>query len=214
MAKSIKSSKSKGSKGSKGSKTPKSSSIMTPYTPMQQQSQQIYSTQVSPPYTGSVNKTTQFSTGFTLFLVVLFIAVITIHILALMWLQKLETTSCKCSVNWKRDYIKYFLYAYFVFIALQLVSFLVTGKQLVQSESSIVRGLAMLFNIFAFANAFIVIFYVKELKDSQCKCSEDVQREVYYYWNIVYLALWALAVLMTLIAFIIGLIFLANMKRV
>jgi hypothetical protein len=162
---------------------------------------------------GSSEKTAiKYSLGFSLFLVLLSIGIITIHVFALMWLQKLESTSCKCSANWKRDYIKYFLYVYFVFVALQLVAFLATGKQLIQSESSFVRLLVMLFNIFAFVNAFVVIFYVKELKDANCECSEDIKREVYYYWNIVYLALWALAVLIALVAFIMGMIFIAKLR--
>jgi len=148
----------------------------------------------------------------SVFILIVSVAIITIHILALLWLQKLESTSCKCSANWKRDYIKYFLYAYFVFVGLQLAMYAITGKQLAQSESLFVRVLVMLFNLFAIVNAFVAIFYVNELKETDCKCSEDVRREMYYYWNVVYLALWALIILLSIVMMIFMASLLASMK--
>jgi hypothetical protein len=148
----------------------------------------------------------------SVFLLIVSVAIITIHILALLWLQKLESTSCKCSANWKRYYIKYFLYAYFVFVGSQLVMYAITGKQLAESESSFIRVLVMLFNVFAIINAFVAIFYVNELKETDCKCSEDVRREMYYYWNVVYLALWALIILLSIVMIFFMLGLLSSMK--
>jgi hypothetical protein len=181
--------KSKGKSRSRSSRGSRKSQMMA-YAP-------------APPVASSAaSPASKYGIGYSIFLVVLFVAVITIHVLALLWLQKLETTSCKCSVNWKRDYIKYFLYAYFIFVGLQLLSYAVTGKQLVESQSGLVKALVMLFNLFATINAFVAIFYVNELKQADCKCSDDVRREVYYYWNVVYLALWALVILLTIIMMI------------
>lgn len=196
------------SKSSKSSRSSRSSQSLATFMPSSSQSVNSLNSVGS---SNSVNKSS--SIAFAAFALIISVAIITIHILALLWLHKLESTSCKCSANWKRDYIKYFLYAYFVFVALQLVMFAATGKQLMQSESSLVRVLVMLFNLFAIVNAFVAIFYVNELKDADCKCSEDVRREVYYYWNIVYLALWALVVLLSIVMIIFMAAVISSMSK-
>lgn len=141
-------------------------------------------------------------------LVVSVIAVV-INIMGFVWIKNLEDISCKCSENWMRDYIKYFLIAYFVIntINLTLSLYINSIKNKEAVFMSILKnplymlwsGLVMLYSVFAFINIFVVITYIQKLKEVNCECSEDVKREIYWYYNIIIISVVALFILLSLI---------------
>lgn len=141
-------------------------------------------------------------TGVFILYAMLFIINFAINLYALLWIQKLEEISCKCSENWKRDYIKYFLYIYFIVSIIQFITFLATGHGLEGQNSGILSTFSILYSGVALAAMFVAVFYIDELKQKQCSCSEDIRREVYYYYNIIRLALFGLTFLMMLITMI------------
>ena len=59
---------------------------------------------------------------FALVLIGLIVVTLVIYGMALEWIMKLETTNCKCSEDFKRDYIKYYLYIYFANLAFIIIS--------------------------------------------------------------------------------------------
>jgi hypothetical protein len=105
-------------------------------------------------------------------------------IMALTWIHKLEEISCKCSDNWMRTYIKYFLYILFVKMIVSIIIHIYP-----KGIYAYYRYFSLIFNVVAFANLIIVIIYIDELKTMNCVCSEDIRREVYWYYNIVALSL-------------------------
>ena len=152
------------------------------------------------------NKFMTYSMPYMLWIIIVNIIAITINCMALMWLQKLEDINCKCSENWMHIYIKYFLYAYFIFL---LISFLINAYLFLSNTGysdsqlySMFRILMLVFNGFGIVNIIISIIYISELKKINCECSEDVRREIYWYYNIVRIIFICLMILILTSTFI------------
>jgi hypothetical protein len=128
------------------------------------------------------------------------------------WVKNLEDISCECSENWKRDYIKYFLISYFVVNIINLLLSIyinsIKNKEgvfmaLTNNPLYIMwNGIIMVYLLFAFVNIFVVITYIQNLKDANCECSEDIKREIYWYYNIIIASIIALFVLLSIIGMI------------
>jgi len=131
--------------------------------------------------------------------VILSVIVITINILAIQWIYRLEEISCKCSEDWKRDYIKYFLIVYFFIIIIQIFSYILFGE-LIHKYSKVFVGVLLIFGLFSYVNIAIAIIYINDLKNIKCECSEDTRREIYYYYNIIAAIIIAMGILYFLIA--------------
>lgn len=196
----------KGSRGksSKGSRSPSSELFSNPEKTVRTLSRnpaEVMENEVA------TNKVASYS-PFSLFLmVILYVVVISINYMALLWIQKLDEINCECSKSWMHTYIKYFLYAYFVMIAvaiaINLYLFLSeTSPQ--QSEIFKMFGYVLVvFNLFGIANVIISLIYIDKLKRINCTCSEDVKREIYWYYNIITASLWAFVFLLAIISAII-----------
>lgn len=156
---------------------------------------------------------------------ILFISIISIaiNIMGFVWIKNLEDISCECSENWMRDYIKYFLISYFIIniINLLLSIYINSIKNKEGVFISFIKnplyimwtGILMVYLLFAFINIFVVIAYVQKLKDINCDCSEDIKREIYWYYNIIMASILALYILLAFILFISFLIFNKKSKK-
>jgi len=129
---------------------------------------------------------------------------IPINISAILWIYKLENIDCKCSNNWMRIYIKYYLH---VIIPIMVISLLMHVYLFINNMvyTDIKSNLLSLyffiiggFNIFGFLNIIISIIFINKLKEINCDCSEDIKREVYYIYNIIMASLICLTILMLL----------------
>ena len=156
----------------------------------------------------AVNNMKQYLAFFTVVIVVLSLFSIIINFLALLWIQKLDNIpDCTCSEDWKRKYIKYFLYAYFIILTISIfmnVYLLISNETMESLKSSymyhIYNAITFIFGIFGVFNLFVSIYYINDLKNTHCECSEDIRREIYYYYNIIRLCLMILFIILTLIA--------------
>ncbi len=137
------------------------------------------------------------------FIIAIYIIEIVINYMALMWIYRLEEISCKCSQNWKRDYIKYILYIYLVmtFVSLVINIYLYVSKE--EIVNIYYRYISFIFNIIVFASLIIAIVYIDELKKNNCTCSEDIRREVFWYYNIIMLSLLSFMYLMIIILYLL-----------
>jgi hypothetical protein len=61
----------------------------------------------------------------------------------------------------------------------------------------------MVFNLFGIANVIISLIYIDKLKRINCACSEDIKREIYWYYNIITISLWSFVILLGIITAII-----------
>jgi len=141
--------------------------------------------------------------GMLLFLI---IPVVIIYSLTLQWIDKLEKTNCRCSEGSQRDFIKYYLYAYLVLVGLTIVIAIVSAfvefssMKFFKAFRPFVLLIRTLMAILSIANIIISIIYISKLKEIDCKCSEDIRREIYYIWSIISLVVNALIFLFMFIA--------------
>jgi hypothetical protein len=155
----------------------------------------------------ATNKIKNYSPISLFFIVILYIVLISINYMALMWIQKLDEINCECSKSWMHTYIKYFLYTYFIIMAIAIM----INLYLFLSETSPAQSdvfkmfgyVLMVFNIFGIANVVIALIYIDKLKRINCECSEDVKREIYWYYNIIMASLISFVVLLSIISAII-----------
>ncbi len=150
------------------------------------------------------NKFMTYSAPYMIFLAIIYIIALVINSMTIMWIHKLEEISCTCSDDWMRSYIKYFLYIYFVMIVLSLVvNIYLYMSQISYRESKVYQYFGYLyviiFNILGFINIIIALVYIDRLIRINCTCSEDIRREVYWYYNIIKLALFGLLMIISLI---------------
>jgi hypothetical protein len=136
------------------------------------------------------------------FSIFLIIPVIVIYSITLRWIDKLEKTKCKCSEDYKRDYIKYYLYVYLALVGLNIlfmIFFSNANSKILKSFKPLIMAKKYIMPIFTIINMVFSIMYITKLKELDCKCSEDIIREVYYYWNIIMIAMTAITLLFPLI---------------
>jgi small-conductance mechanosensitive channel len=142
----------------------------------------------------------------TLFPIIGGILGLIINIFAIMWIFKLENIDCKCSNNWMRLYIKYYLLLIIPIICITLlINVYLYFNNLVYSD--ITNSLFSLYRLFAgfvtiigLINIVISIIFINRLKEINCVCSEDIKREVYYIYNIVLASLICITILLFLMA--------------
>jgi len=200
-----KGSKSKGSRSFRDSRTSRTSRSMNSLNNLRNSVSSVNDkviTTLNPVQTNPIEEIQNrqnFTSGYNILIFFLYIINIVINIYALLWIQKLEQISCKCSDNWKRDYIKYFIYVYFGFLILQVITYLATGHGLMEQDSAYVIFFVSVYNVFALIAMIVAIMYIDELKAQKCSCSEDIWREVYYYYNVIRLAIFGLIFLLSLV---------------
>jgi hypothetical protein len=139
--------------------------------------------------------------------IVIWIIALIINVYALIWIMKLEAIpECKCSDNWMRLYIKYFLHVYIPILIISIIIYIYlysSGLAPTDLTSGIFVAYRMFVGIvgfFGFANMIIAIVFISKLKELNCECSEDIKREIYFIYNIVLASFMAIAVLLGLMA--------------
>ena len=94
--------------------------------------------------------------------------------IVLSWINKLER-KCKCSEDWRRDYIKYYS---IILIITSLLS--AAGFQPKNVPLFVVIGLAGLVNLGS------ILSYIPDLKKKQCDCAiENDWRDNFIFWWIL-----------------------------
>jgi hypothetical protein len=135
-----------------------------------------------------------------LFILIALSIAVGISLVALTWIHKLEEISCKCSEDFKRDYIKYFLYIYIgLFAVAAFSSILQLSGYRYKINTTVFKIFKNIFYIASLLNSIFAIIYIYRLKEIDCKCSEDVRRDIYYVLNWIYIAFVALMFLITII---------------
>ena len=146
--------------------------------------------------------------------------------MTLEWIEKLENTNCKCSEDYKRDFIKYFLYGYFAFIILNFMIIIASLLYVVystyyhksmRSANNVMKSIMSFMKpiktyvipLLFITNIIFSLMYLTQLKNLhsklECECSKDVRAEIYYYWMIFMAAIAGL--------FLVGLIILYIMAH-
>uniref|UniRef100_A0A6C0CTJ6 Uncharacterized protein n=1 Tax=viral metagenome TaxID=1070528 RepID=A0A6C0CTJ6_9ZZZZ len=102
-----------------------------------------------------------------------------------MYILKLERIACQCAEHPYRNFIKnYILFAIGFLVVTTFVPPAMADK-LFGANLAVVYKLIQVLYGFATVIFFIyALIYVRYLVKEKCKCSEDIRREVLYYWSI------------------------------
>jgi hypothetical protein len=135
------------------------------------------------------------------------ITALIINVNAILWVYKLEAIpECKCSDNWMRTYVKYYLLVVIPFMIVMLLIQLYlysTGlghNDITSSLYTMFRMFYGLVNFVGFINIIITIIFINRLKEINCECSEDVRREIYFIYNIILASFIGITILITLMS--------------
>jgi hypothetical protein len=155
---------------------------------------------VGGPISSSVKSTT------LLFATILGFIGLIINVYAIIWIYKLETIDCKCSDTWMRMYIKFFLHVIIPVMVIQMLvniylySNNMSANDITNDMFTLYKMIVGFVNILGFLNIVISIIFINKLKEMNCECSEDIQREVYFIYNIVLASIIGIFILMAFMA--------------
>lgn len=130
-------------------------------------------------------------------------------LVALFWIDKLEKTKCECSDNWERQYMKGYLYFIISFVAINILLTIILRMNIYTIINNIFGKIVLFVVIYLLIFAglsytVITIDYITKLKNIDCKCSEDMKREVTYIFQIVIASLYALIFFSFIISALFG----------
>ena len=103
-----------------------------------------------------------------------------------MYILKLERIACQCSEHPYRNFIKnYILFAIGFLVVTTFVPPAVADKVFGANFAVVYKLIQVLYGSATIIFFIYALQYVRFLVKEKCKCSEDVRREVLYYWSIV-----------------------------
>lgn len=108
---------------------------------------------------------------------------ISVYISTLKWIENMENTNCKCSDTEYRSFIKNAVGLYLVFTTIVCIYNIYVVLQIQTPCSKLPFVLQIPFTIIWFVNVIFSIKYIDYLKKINCKCSENIDRELYYIYN-------------------------------
>jgi len=147
--------------------------------------------------------------------IILQLVIIVLFGVTYMYIEKMEKAGCECALHPYRDFIKYFPIFAVLYLVLTLFNPLFIMKK--PSFAPILAILNTIYTIGAFVFFIMAIRYINFLVSEKCKCSDDVRREIVYYWSIVHVAIIALGLLLVILNAIFGAVFMGrvpSMKHV
>lgn len=89
----------------------------------------------------------------------------------LYYITNLETAGCKCALDWRQKFIKY----YIVYLLLMIIFMTPNAPPI----------LLTIHFIISISFIMIVYHYIHDLKIKKCKCSENVARDVLMFINYI-----------------------------
>lgn len=119
--------------------------------------------------------------------VMLFFGVIFVVIQTLIvnYLVKLESMGCKCAIDWRRNFIVFFLVLSIVYT---LSTFFIDKDSLPLLQSIMV--------ITGIVNVILALQYINRLKKEKCECSESIYRDILYLVSIFNAILYSLLIVL------------------
>ena len=111
------------------------------------------------------------------------------------YIDKLEKINCECAVHPNQKFIKN--YIIFAVVFLLVTAFMPPGRMnsvFGPMYAVVYQIIAFVFAIATFVFYIYAMRYARYLMVEKCKCSEDVRREVMYYWSMLMVVLFVLLV--------------------
>ena len=134
-------------------------------------------------------------------LTVLCVLGVLINVLIFNYVYQLEKKNCKCSEDWRRDYIKYF--ALISIIAEPFFTYLNNRKI---KKQILLQLIIFLLGFSYLIGSILYIYYLftysQQMIKDKCDCSEKWERDFIYYYIRVILALYAFILLCSIALFV------------
>lgn len=131
-----------------------------------------------------------------------FLSIIGVVLMALTYtyIDKLERINCACAEHPYKNFIKN--YIIFAICFLLITAFL--PPSMVVGFLGPIYGLVYLIIKWVYVIATLVFFiyalrYVQYLTREKCKCSEDIRRDVLYWWSIIQLVIFSILIVLPFI---------------
>ena len=131
--------------------------------------------------------------GLVIFTGLVYLTIVALNIWILTYMFKLEKNNCKCALGWKHKFVQSMI---MILLIYQFISFFM------DKESRVTKGIKMIMGVLAIVYIIITFMYVKELEDTDCKCSEDPARTTLKVLNYINIALISIIIIITIIGFI------------
>ena len=129
---------------------------------------------------------------------------IVVAVIVLTYVFKLEETSCECSKDWRRDYIKYYSMATLGLIGLIVLLGLLKldlGKNAVVRVVLTVVSFAWM--VATLTNIYAMFTYTQQLvAKQQCECSTQWQRTFLYYYSMIMASLLLVGLIIMLVVLV------------
>jgi hypothetical protein len=90
--------------------------------------------------------------------------------MALKWIVDIERKDCKCSINWRRTFMKWFYVA----------SILFQGALLFKNRT-LIKYLAVPISMASVGYLYVTLTYVHKLIDTSCDCTSGQHRTVLFW---------------------------------
>lgn len=112
---------------------------------------------------------------------------IAVWVWILYYITKLEITGCKCSADWRRTFIKYYIIVLLIMFVLRIFEY--------WSPQETAPALMTIQFMFSIMFMIVVFNYINDLKVKKCRCSENDARDLLEILNYVNIFLMALSLL-------------------
>jgi len=118
------------------------------------------------------------------------------NVLIIMYLNNLEDKSCKCIIDWRHKYIKYYC-GVMIFMSLMPLINLILRYNM----SSLVMNSILL--LCSCINTYCLFTYVGDLDSTKCTCAVEKQKKIHYllyFWRWILVILFIITVFMYIIS--------------
>lgn len=117
-----------------------------------------------------------------LLLSIIYLVDIILYFVTFSWIILLEKNKCNCSINWKRDFIKYYILFIISIYCLLLIYNIYPNQHSIQIKGfiDIIRIIILLSEL---VFVCIIFIYIKDLINNKCKCSEISQKDISYLYS-------------------------------
>jgi hypothetical protein len=128
--------------------------------------------------------------SYKLMMLVFGILFVIIQSLIVNYLVKLERMGCKCAMDWRKNFIVFFLVLSIVYT---LSTFFIDRDSLPLLQSIMV--------ITGIVNVILALQYINRLKKEKCECSESMYRDILYLVSIFNAILYSLLIVLLIYFF-------------
>lgn len=140
----------------------------------------------------------------TLISFVLMLFMMAVNVSMLFWILKMEKTNCTCSNDYRRDFLKYIL-----MVSIPMGIILSIYSAFDNEKLNTVFGTTVSFiGFISFVNIFFAVYYLYQLRNSDCDCSKDIRRDLFFWINFASIVI----LIMTIVILLLGVMFFLSAK--